>query len=117
MAFWDEACNWAFIYPHQQIACQDCVQTSAQNAYKKHIFGAIKAPDHVFLVPANTCFSASKLIAQVVTLGGWCFLVLGLVRMFAASAYQQATQSASSTTFMLLEACPLVMALGITFKS
>ena len=53
----------------------------------------------------------------LITLCGWFSLVLGLVRMFAASAYQQAAQSASSTTFMLLEACLLVIALVITFKA
>jgi hypothetical protein len=53
----------------------------------------------------------------LITLCGWSFLVLGLVRMFAASAYQRAAQSASSTLFMFLEACLLVVALAITFKN
>jgi hypothetical protein len=53
----------------------------------------------------------------LITLCGWLFLLLGLVRMFAASAYQQAMQRASSNTFMLIEACLLAMALVITFKS
>jgi NADH:ubiquinone oxidoreductase subunit K len=53
----------------------------------------------------------------LVTLCGWSILVLGLVRMFAASAYQQATQSVNSLMFMLLEACLLVIGLAITFKS
>lgn len=53
----------------------------------------------------------------LITLSGWFFLVLGLVRMFAASQYRQATQSASSMTFMVLEGCLLVVALVITFKA
>lgn len=53
----------------------------------------------------------------LITLSGWFFLVLGLVRMFAASQYLQATQSASSVTFMVLEGCLLVVALTITFKA
>ena len=53
----------------------------------------------------------------LITLCGWFSLGIGLVRMFSASAYQQATRSASSTTFMLLEACLLAIALVITFKA
>lgn len=53
----------------------------------------------------------------LITLSGWLFLALGLVRMFAASQYLQATQGASSVTFMLLEACLLIVALIITFKA
>jgi hypothetical protein len=53
----------------------------------------------------------------LITLCGWFFLVLGLVRMFAASQYRQATAGASPMTFMVLEGCLLVVALAITFKS
>jgi uncharacterized membrane protein HdeD (DUF308 family) len=53
----------------------------------------------------------------LITLSGWFFLVLGLIRMFAASQYRQATQGASSMTFMVLEGCLLVIALVITFKA
>jgi hypothetical protein len=53
----------------------------------------------------------------LVTLCGWCFLALGLVRMFAASPYLQATQGRSSMGLMVLEGCLLVVALTITFKS
>ena len=53
----------------------------------------------------------------LITLSGWFFLALGLVRMFAASQYRQATQGASSITFMVLEGCLLVVALIITFKA
>jgi protein-S-isoprenylcysteine O-methyltransferase Ste14 len=53
----------------------------------------------------------------LVTLCGWFFLLLGLVRMFAASQYRQATQSASPVTFIVLEGCLLVVGLAITFKA
>ena len=53
----------------------------------------------------------------LITLSGWFFLALGLVRMFAASQYRQATQGASSITFMVLEGCLLVVALIVTFKA
>ena len=53
----------------------------------------------------------------LITLSGWFFLALGLVRMFAATQYRQATQGASSVTFMVLEGCLLVVALVITFKA
>jgi hypothetical protein len=53
----------------------------------------------------------------LVTLCGWSFLLLGLVRMFEASSYQQATLSASSTMLMLLEVFLLAIALTITYKS
>ena len=53
----------------------------------------------------------------LITLSGWSFLALGLVRMFAASQYRQATQGASSMTYMVVEGCLLVVALIITFKA
>ena len=53
----------------------------------------------------------------LVTLCGWCFLALGLVRMFAANQYLQATQGGSSMALMVLEGCFLVVALTITFKA
>jgi hypothetical protein len=53
----------------------------------------------------------------LITLSGWVFLALGLVRMFAASRYLQAMQGASSMTFMALEGLLLVVALTITFKA
>jgi hypothetical protein len=53
----------------------------------------------------------------LVTLCGWSFLLLGLVRMFAASSYQQATLNASSTMLMLSEAFLLAIAFAITYKS
>ena len=53
----------------------------------------------------------------LVTLSGWFFLLLGLVRMFAADQYRQATASTSSWVFILLEGCLLLVALFITFKA
>ena len=53
----------------------------------------------------------------LVTLSGWFFLLLGLVRMFVAGQYRQATASTSSWVFILLEGCLLVVALFITFKA
>ena len=53
----------------------------------------------------------------LITLSGWFLLALGLVRMFAASQYRQATQGANSMTFMVLEGFLLVVALVITFKT
>jgi hypothetical protein len=53
----------------------------------------------------------------LITLSGWFFLALGLVRMFAASQYLQATQGAGSMTFLALEGLLMVIALTITFKA
>lgn len=53
----------------------------------------------------------------LITLSGWFFLVLGLVRMFAASAYLQGSANTSATAFMILEGILLVIGLIITFKS
>jgi len=53
----------------------------------------------------------------LITLAGWILLLLGLVRMFAASQYQQAIQAANSITFMVLEGCLFLVALTITFKA
>jgi len=54
--------------------------------------------------------------ATLVTMTGWFFLLLGLVRMFAASQYHQAAASTSSTVFMLLEGVLMVIALIITYQ-
>jgi hypothetical protein len=51
----------------------------------------------------------------LVTLTGWFLLILGLIRMFAASQYQQAAASASSTVFMALEGVLLIVALILTY--
>ena len=53
----------------------------------------------------------------LVTLTGWFCMPLGLVRMFAASQYRQASQDATPAVFMVSEACLLLVALAITFKA
>jgi uncharacterized membrane protein HdeD (DUF308 family) len=52
----------------------------------------------------------------LITVTGWFFLLLGLLRMFAASQYHQATASASSTAFIALEGVLFVVALIITYQ-
>lgn len=51
----------------------------------------------------------------LVTLTGWFSLVLGLVRMFAASQYLQTAAGTSSTVFISLEGVLLIVALIITY--
>lgn len=51
----------------------------------------------------------------LITATGWFFLVLGLIRMFAAGQYHQTSAGVSSTTFMVLEGILLVIALVITY--
>ena len=53
----------------------------------------------------------------LVTLSGWFFLALGLVRMFAAGSYLQNSENTSATVFMILEGVLLLIGLIITFKS
>lgn len=53
----------------------------------------------------------------LVTLSGWFFLALGLLRMFAAGAYQRSSAKASSMTFMVLEGLLLIVGLVMTFKA
>jgi uncharacterized membrane protein HdeD (DUF308 family) len=52
----------------------------------------------------------------LITLTGWFFLLLGLLRMFAASQYRQAAAGTRSTLFMALEGILLVVALVITYQ-
>jgi hypothetical protein len=53
----------------------------------------------------------------LITLSGWFFLLLGLFRMFFASAYLQSAANTSDTSFMILESILLIVGLIITFKS
>lgn len=53
----------------------------------------------------------------LVTLSGWVFLVLGLVRMFAAAAYRENSANTSPEAFMVLESILLLIGLVITYKS
>lgn len=52
----------------------------------------------------------------LITLIGWFFLVLGLIRMFSAAQYRQAAAATSSTVFMLVEGVLLVIALFVTYQ-
>jgi hypothetical protein len=51
----------------------------------------------------------------LVTLTGWFFLLLGLIRMFAASQYRRAAAGTSATVFTMLEGGLLIIALVITY--
>ena len=53
----------------------------------------------------------------LVTISGWAFLLLGLIRMFAASTYVQGFAATSTTPLMILEGILLMIGLIITFKS
>jgi len=53
----------------------------------------------------------------LVTLSGWFFLALGLLRMFAASQYQRSSASTGATVFTILEGVLLVIGLVLTFKA
>jgi hypothetical protein len=53
----------------------------------------------------------------LVTLSGWFFLFLGLIRMFGAGRYQRESANTSMTVFMVLEGILLVFALIMTFKA
>jgi len=53
----------------------------------------------------------------LITLSGWFFLVLGLLRMFAAGFYQRGSANTSASVVMVLEAILLLVGLIITFKS
>jgi len=52
----------------------------------------------------------------LVTLTGWFGVLLGLVRMFAAGAYQQGSGRASSSVFLVLESILLAVGLILTFQ-
>ena len=67
------------------------------------------------IVRAHNCWVRNWTV--LVTLSGWFFLSVGLLRMFAASQYQRAAAETSPGAFMVLEACLLVVALVITYKA
>src|SRR6188474_3183643 len=50
----------------------------------------------------------------LVTLSGWFALVLGLVRMFAAGAYQQGSGAVAPATFIAIESPLLLCGLVLT---
>jgi uncharacterized membrane protein HdeD (DUF308 family) len=53
----------------------------------------------------------------LVTLVGWLLLLLGTIRMFAASQYRQAVAGTSPAVFIVLEALLLVVALAMTWMA
>ena len=53
----------------------------------------------------------------LVTLSGWVFLLLGLLRMFTASAYLKVAANTRPATFVVLEVILLVIGLVMTFKA
>ena len=53
----------------------------------------------------------------LITLVGWFLILLGVFRMFAASAYLQGSSNTSATTLMIIEGFLFVIGSIITFKS
>lgn len=53
----------------------------------------------------------------LITLTGWFGMLLGLVRMFAAGAYQQGSARTSSSVFLVLESLLLAVGLILTFQA
>jgi hypothetical protein len=53
----------------------------------------------------------------LVTLSGWFFLGLGLLRMFAAGAYQRGSANTRTAVLMVLEGVLLICGLVMTFKA
>ena len=53
----------------------------------------------------------------LVTLTGWFFFVLGLIRMFAATQYRQAVAGTSSVGLMVAEGVLFIIALIITYQA
>jgi len=53
----------------------------------------------------------------LVTLSGWFFLLLGLIRMFAANRYQRGSANMGAAVFIVLEGILLVFALIMTFMA
>jgi len=53
----------------------------------------------------------------LVTLSGWFLLLLGLTRMFFASAYNRGAAATDTVVFMAIESVLFVVGLVITYKS
>ena len=53
----------------------------------------------------------------LVTLSGWFFMLLGLVRMFAAGLYQRGSASTPPMTFMVLEGALLIAGLIMSIQA
>jgi hypothetical protein len=87
----------------------------AQNPPVIYLSGIIMFVAGLAVVRAHNVWEKNWCV--LITVTGWVLLLLGLIRMFAASQYQLAIQHTSSTTFIVLEVCLLVVALIITFNS
>jgi FtsH-binding integral membrane protein len=53
----------------------------------------------------------------LVTLIGWLALLLGLIRMFAASTYQRSAEATGSHVFMVLEGVLFAVGVFLTFQA
>lgn len=53
----------------------------------------------------------------LLTLTGWLGMVLGLVRMFAASRYQASAANVTTTSYMVIEGLLFALGLFLTFKA
>jgi FtsH-binding integral membrane protein len=53
----------------------------------------------------------------LLTLTGWFALVLGLVRMFAASRYRTTAANVATTTYMVIEGVLFALGLFLSFKA
>ena len=80
-----------------------------------YLSGALMFVGGLAIVRAHNCWTRDWTL--LVTLSGWFFLVLGLVRMFAASAYQRSAANAGATAFMILEGALAIAGLIMTFKA
>jgi hypothetical protein len=53
----------------------------------------------------------------LITISGWFFLILGLTRMFGATAYASIFRNANTATLLIIESMLFGIGLVITFKS
>ena len=80
-----------------------------------YLSGALMFVGGLAIIRAHNHWSRDWTV--LVTLSGWFALVLGLVRMFAAGAYQQQSATTSATVFMVIEVLLLTIGLIMTFKA
>ena len=80
-----------------------------------YLSGALMFVGGLAIVRAHNHWASDWTV--LVTLSGWFFLLLGLVRMFAAGVYQRGSATTSTTVFMVLEGILLIFGLIMTFKA
>lgn len=80
-----------------------------------HLSGALLFVAGLAVVRSHNVWALNWTV--LMTLCGWRFLALGLVRMFAASQHLQATQGGSLMVLMVPEGGFMVVALIITLKA